>query len=87
MKLKNEKQIKIFGINYKDSKPNAVSFLEDLGNPFYYVGVDSDGKNSIEIGAYGIPETYIINSNGIIVFKHVGPINTVIYEAIVKILK
>jgi cytochrome c biogenesis protein CcmG, thiol:disulfide interchange protein DsbE len=58
-----------------------------LGNPFYYVGADSDGKNSIEIGAYGVPETYIVNSNGIIVFKHVGPINEVIYETIVKILK
>jgi cytochrome c biogenesis protein CcmG/thiol:disulfide interchange protein DsbE len=87
VKLKNEHQIKIFGINYKDKRSNALDFLSKLGDPFYYVGVDSDGSKSIEIGGYGVPETYVINSHGLIVFKHVGPINSVIYEKIVNIIK
>jgi cytochrome c biogenesis protein CcmG/thiol:disulfide interchange protein DsbE len=87
VKLKNEHQIKIFGINYKDKRSNALDFLSKLGDPFYYVGVDSDGSKSIEIGGYGVPETYVINSDGLIVFKHVGPINSVIYEKIVNIIK
>jgi len=86
-KLKNENQIKIFGINYKDKTTNALDFLKKLGNPFYYVGVDFDGSKSIEIGGYGVPETYVINSEGTIVFKHVGPINSAIYEKIVSIIK
>jgi cytochrome c biogenesis protein CcmG, thiol:disulfide interchange protein DsbE len=87
VKLKNEHQIKIFGINYKDKTSNALDFLSKLGDPFYYVGVDSDGSKSIEIGGYGVPETYVINSDGLIVFKHVGPINSAIYEKIVNIIK
>ncbi len=87
VKLKNEHQIKIFGINYKDKRSNALDFLSKLGDPFYYVGVDSDGSKSIEIGGYGVPETYVINSDGLIVFKHVGPINSAIYEKIVNIIK
>lgn len=82
MKLGIEKKIKIFGINYKDNQASARSFLKDLGNPFYYVGIDPDGTNSIELGAYGVPETYIIDSKGIIVLKHVGPLNNDIYKKI-----
>ena len=57
MKLKDK--IKIYGINYKDKKTNATSFLNELGNPFYFTGSDKDGSVAIEIGAYGIPETYV----------------------------
>ena len=87
VKLKNEHQIKIFGINYKDKTSNALDFLTKLGNPFYYVGVDSDGSKSIEIGGYGVPETYVINADGIIIFKHVGPINSTTFEKIVATIK
>ena len=85
MKLKNK--IKIYGINYKDKKTNATSFLNKLGNPFYFTGSDKDGSVSIEIGAYGIPETYVVNSQGLIVFKHVGPLNKKIYLRISEIIK
>ena len=87
MKLKDEQKILIYGINYKDSNSNAILFLKNLGNPFYFVGLDGDGKNSIELGAYGVPETYIVNSSGIIIFKHVGPINESIYLKIIEIIK
>ena len=85
MKLKNK--IKIYGINYKDKKTNATSFLNKLGNPFYFTGSDKDGSVSIEIGAYGIPETYVVNSQGLIVFKHVGPLNKKIYLRISEMIK
>ena len=87
MRLKDEQKIQIYGINYKDSNSNAILFLKNLGNPFYFVGLDGDGKNSIELGAYGVPETYIVNSSGIIIFKHVGPINESIYLKIIEIIK
>jgi len=85
MKLKDK--IKIYGINYKDKKSNATSFLNELGNPFYFSGSDKDGSVAIEIGAYGIPETYIVNSQGLIVFKHVGPLDKKIYIRINEIIK
>ena len=85
MKLKDK--IKIYGINYKDKKTNATSFLNKLGNPFYFTGSDKDGSVSIEIGAYGIPETYVVNSQGLIIFKHVGPLNKKIYLRISEIIK
>ena len=85
MKLKDK--IKIYGINYKDKKSNAVSFLNELGNPFYFTGIDRDGSLAIEIGAYGIPETYVTNSKGLIVFKHVGPLNEKTYLKINEIIK
>lgn len=87
MRLKDEQKIQIYGINYKDSNSNAILFLKNLGNPFYFVGLDGDGQNSIELGAYGVPETYIVNSSGIIIFKHVGPINESIYLKIIEIIK
>ena len=85
MKLKDK--IKIYGINYKDKKTNATAFLDKLGNPFYFTGSDKDGSVSIEIGAYGIPETYVVNSQGLIVFKHVGPLNKKIYLRISEMIK
>ena len=85
MKLKDK--IKIYGINYKDKKTNATAFLNKLGNPFYFTGSDKDGSISIEIGAYGIPETYVVNSQGLIVFKHVGPLNKKIYLRISEMIK
>ena len=87
MKLANENKVKIFGINYKDSKMNALTFLKELGNPFYEIGIDSNGQNSIELGAYGVPETYLIDNNGIIVLKHVGPINKDMYQKILDKIK
>ena len=62
LKLKNIYQIDIIGINYKDKKSNAVKFLSDLGNPYLNILVDKDGTKSIELGAIGVPETYLINN-------------------------
>jgi len=66
--------IKIFGINYKDDKKDAMKVLNLSGNPFYAIGRDEDGIQSINLGVYGVPETFVIDANGNIRYRHVGPI-------------
>ncbi len=87
MELKNEKRLKLLGVNFKDDKKNALKFLNELGNPYYELSVDSSGKNSINFGVYGIPESILINNNLIIIKKIVGPISMKDYENILNIIK
>ena len=66
----------MIGLNYKDNFENAKSFLSELGNPYDIILKDENGLISIEIGAYGVPETYLINNiNKKIIKKYLGPIN------------
>ena len=74
MKLRNTYKVPIFGINYKDEIENAKNFIENYGNPFSIIGVDRKGKEVINLGVYGIPETFIIDQSGYIKYRHVGPI-------------
>ena len=85
LKLKNTNKINIIGINYKDKKSNAIEFLSDLGNPYYEVLVDLDGTKSIELGAIGVPETYLI-SNKIVVKKYIGPLDNIKFKEIIEII-
>jgi len=78
----NERGIRIIGINYKDNSDNAIKWLKNLGNPYSDVPVDKNGRIAIDWGVYGIPETFIINSKGIIKYRHVGPITKKIYKKI-----
>jgi cytochrome c biogenesis protein CcmG/thiol:disulfide interchange protein DsbE len=66
--------VPILGINHKDQSANAVRFLARNGNPYSAVGADTNGRAAIEWGVYGMPETFILDGAGKIVFKHVGPI-------------
>jgi len=65
----------IYGINQKDAPENARSFLSDLGNPYTRIGADINGRASIEWGVYGVPETFVVNPQGIITYKHTGPLS------------
>jgi cytochrome c biogenesis protein CcmG, thiol:disulfide interchange protein DsbE len=65
---------RLYGVNYKDQAASARRFLGRYGNPFFAVGVDGNGRAAIEWGVYGMPETFIVNGKGAIVYKHVGPI-------------
>ncbi|HEY9009722.1 MAG TPA: DsbE family thiol:disulfide interchange protein [Devosia sp.] len=65
----------MLGINQKDAAENAAKFLAELGNPYDAVGADTDGRTSIDWGVYGVPETFVVDAEGIITFKHVGPID------------
>ena len=90
--LGRDNRLQIVGINYKDSADNARRFLGRYGNPFRIVGVDANGRASIEWGVYGVPETFIVGREGTIVYKLVGPvtpdnINTVLKSEIDKALK
>lgn len=76
VQLGNERpDINLFGVNYKDSPANARRFLGRYGNPYTAVGTDTTGRSAIEWGVYGMPETFIVDGEGRIVFKHVGPID------------
>ena len=79
-KFLDEKDLKIIGINYKDDSKKTKQWLKKLGNPYSTIAVDKFGKIAIDWGVYGIPETFIVNSNGIIKYRHVGPINKKIYK-------
>ena len=83
----NEKGIRVIGINYKDSSDNAIEWLKNLGNPYSDVPVDKNGRIAIDWGVYGIPETFIVNSKGIIKYRHVGAITKKIYKKINLLIK
>ena len=83
----SKKKIKIIGINFKDKKKNANNFLKELGNPYNFVGKDSDGKASVLFGVYGIPESILIDNNLNIIKKVIGPIDQNQYNEILDLIK
>ena len=87
MKLKDQ-NVEIFGINYKDKSNNAKSFIKKMGNPYSNILVDTDGTRSIELGAIGVPETYLIDvSKSKVIKKFIGPLDQNKLEEIVNIFK
>jgi len=64
----------VYGVNYKDQDAKALKFLQELGNPYTAVGSDPEGREAIDYGVYGIPETFIIDAKGQIVLRFAGPI-------------
>ncbi|HHS89231.1 MAG TPA: DsbE family thiol:disulfide interchange protein [Rhodobacteraceae bacterium] len=76
--------IEIYGINYKDKPENALRFLDELGNPFKQIAADPKGKNALEWGLYGVPETYVIDSNGVVVLRFAGPITQRVLESTIR---
>jgi cytochrome c biogenesis protein CcmG/thiol:disulfide interchange protein DsbE len=73
MKL-HKKGYRIYGVNYKDTKQDMQNFLKNFGNPFDKISVDAAGQTSIEWGVYGMPETYLVDRDGMIRARHTGPI-------------
>ncbi len=66
--------VSVQGLNYKDAPADAAAFIEELGNPYERIGTDQNGRVGIEWGVYGVPETFVIDAEGKIRHKHVGPI-------------
>jgi cytochrome c biogenesis protein CcmG, thiol:disulfide interchange protein DsbE len=90
--LARDKRFQLVGINYKDAPDNARRFLGRYGNPFGRVGLDANGRASIEWGVYGVPETFVVGRDGMIAYKLVGPItpeniSTVLMPELEKALK
>ena len=86
MNLSKIKRIEVIGLNYKDKITNAKSFLKDLKNPFNIVFLDNDGTISIEWGAYGVPESFLIYNNTIIK-KIIGPITENSSQEIISLIE
>lgn len=84
MVLARDSRIRIVGINYKDAPDNARRFLGRYGNPFSAVGADTNGRAAIEWGVYGVPETFVIDRNGIITYKLIGQITPDNLESALK---
>ena len=87
MELSKNQSVKLIGLNYRDKLKNAKKFINELGNPYSQILIDKDGTLSVEFGAYGVPETFIINKNKKIIKKFTGPINQKIMEEIKLIIK
>jgi len=87
MRFGNNKEIKLIGINYKDNPIKTKAWLEKLGNPYSSVILDKKGKIGIDFGVYGIPETFVVNSNGVIKYRYVGPISDKEYDKINSMIK
>ncbi|MGO4916073.1 MULTISPECIES: DsbE family thiol:disulfide interchange protein [Sulfitobacter] len=80
MELSATGEVPLYGINYKDPPEQARAWLDELGDPYARIGADIDGRAGIEWGVYGVPETYVITSDGAIAYRHVGPITRAILE-------
>ena len=87
MILSKNENIKILGVNFKDKKINALNFLEELGDPYYYLAMDSSGKQSVNFGIYGIPESILVDNKLNILKKIIGPLNEKDLEEIEEIIK
>ena len=83
--LAKDTRLQIVGINYKDSPDNARRFLGRYGNPFSTVGVDGNGRGSIEWGVYGVPETFVVGREGTILYKMVGPVTPANIDSVLKV--
>ena len=86
MSLSKNLDLYIIGLNYKDKKNNSIKFLEELGNPFSKILIDPDGTISISLGAYGVPETFLVNNKSEIIKKYIGPLTNENISEIKKII-
>jgi len=86
-RFSNEKEIRIIGINYKDNSKKTIQWLKNLGNPYSNIPIDKNGRIAIDWGVYGIPETFVVSSKGIIKYRHIGPVTEKIYKKINLLIK
>lgn len=70
----------IYGLNYKDDRDKATAWLQALGDPYETSGFDPTGRAGIDLGVYGVPETFVIDAEGTIVYKHIGPVDDKIWR-------
>ena len=80
MELARRKLAPVYGLNYKDTRPAGLAFLTQLGNPYEASLFDGDGRVGIDWGVYGVPETFVVDKQGTIRFKHIGPLTPEVLE-------
>lgn len=76
LRLKESGVAPIYGINYKDKPEAVLQWLDELGNPYTRIGADRDGRTAIDWGVYGVPETFVVDAQGVIRYRLVGPITS-----------
>jgi cytochrome c biogenesis protein CcmG/thiol:disulfide interchange protein DsbE len=74
MRLAHDKTVPIHGLNYKDAPDDAAQWLNTMGDPYTRTGADLDGRVAIDWGVYGVPETFVVGTDGVIAYKQTGPI-------------
>ena len=74
VELSRSGAVPIYGLDYKDNRGDALELLTEMGNPYVLCASDADGRVAIDYGVYGVPETYVIDREGVIRFKQVGPL-------------
>jgi len=84
MELKEQNVVEIYGLNYKDTPDAAAKWLVRNGNPYVRTGMDQKGRVGIDLGVYGVPETFVIAPDGTILDKIIGPVTRDIYEQRLK---
>ena len=77
----NDEKVRLIGINYKDSEADAVGWLNIYGNPYEYNIFDKDGELGIDLGVYGVPETFLVDKNKVIRAKYIGVISCLLYTS------
>ena len=79
--LAASKTIPIYGINWRDSRPDAIRWLNELGDPYRASAYDADGRVGIDWGVYGAPETFLLDPEGTVIYKHLGPLDPMVWES------
>jgi len=74
-------EIPIYGINWRDRRPEALRWLQQLGDPYTASGFDEDGTTGINWGVYGAPESFLVSADGVVLHKHLGPLSREIWES------
>ena len=75
------KGVEILGVNYKDTPEQALKFLGDLGNPYAAIGADATGRMALDWGVYGVPETFVVDGEGKVLFRFAGPVTERVIES------
>jgi cytochrome c biogenesis protein CcmG/thiol:disulfide interchange protein DsbE len=74
--LSEQKIVPIYGLDYKDKREDGEMWLSRGGDPYTAIAMDTDGRIGIDYGVYGVPETYVIDKQGIIRYKQIGPVSS-----------
>ena len=80
----SDEGIPVYGINYKDKLDNAEGFLTELGDPYEAIGRDEQGRMALDWGLYGVPETYVIDGEGMVILRFAGPITQRVIESTIR---
>jgi len=78
--IAHQDRVPIVGLNWRDEDAAALEWLSQLGNPYTVVAVDGDGRTAIDYGVYGAPETFFVDANGLVQYRHVGAMTAEVWE-------